>query len=199
MRIFIDGEEHICPGELGSKEELFSRVKEEGARRGHVVRSIAVDGTVLDEEAFLALAGGGEVHFETVPVRDLVLESLSEGARYMEHLSAGLAKVADMLEADKTVEGLDLLRQAAEGIGWSLQVLHNSQVLLGVSDHEVGDGKVGELKTTLMTELEKASGSIESGKPLELSLRIRTGVLPNIQRLAQYMAVLLRIGQKTVQ
>ncbi len=199
MRVIIDGDEHVFSGDIGTKEELFSGVKEEVARRGRVVRSIMVDGTVLEEEAFLALAGGGEARFETVPVRELVMDSLSEGTKYMGHLSAGLSKVADMLEADKTVEGLGLLQQAAEGIGWSLQVMHNCQILLGISDNEIGDGKVGELKTSLVGELEKASSSIENGKPLELSFRIRTGVLPGIQRLAQYMEALLETGRKAIQ
>ena len=199
MKIFIDGEEAVFSGEAGSKEEIYARVKEESAGKGHVVRSIAVDGTVLEEEAFLALSGGTECRFETVPVRELVVESLSDGSSYMNHLSAGLAKVADLLEEDKTADGLDLLRQAAEGIGWSLQVMHNCQVLLGVSDHEVGDGQLAELKTTLVAELEKASGSIENGKHLELSFRIRTGVLPNIERAAQYMRALLETGKKSVQ
>lgn len=199
MRVVIDGEEHVFSEDIVSKEELFSGVKEEAARRGRVVRSITVDGTALEEDAFLALSGGVEARFETVPVRELVMDSLSEGTRYMAHLSAGLSKVADMLEADKTAEGLELLRQAAEGIGWSLQVMHNCQILLGISDTEVGDGNVGELKTTLVQELEKASSSIENGKPLELSFRIRTGVLPGIQRMAHYMETLLETGRKAVQ
>lgn len=199
MRVLIDGDEHVLSEDIVSKEELFSGVKKEAARRGRVVHSITVDGTVLEEDAFLALSGGVEARFETVPVRELVMDSLSEGTKYMSQLSAGLSKIADMLEADKTAEGLDLLRQAAEGIGWSLQVIHNCQVLLGISDAEVGDGKVDELKTTLAQELEEASSSIENGKPLELAFRIRTGVLPDIQRMSHYMEALLEICRKVVQ
>ena len=199
MKVFIDGEEMCFPEETVSKDEIYSRVKDELARRGCVVRSITVDGATLEEEAFLALSGGMESRFESIQVRELVMDSLSEGTEYMRRLSAGLTRVADMLEEERTAEGLGLLQQAAEGIGWSLQVMHNCQILLGLSDHEIGDGKVGELKTTLVSELEKASESIESGKHLELSFRIRTGVLPWIERLAVYMDQLVQTGRKPIQ
>ncbi|MFA7621670.1 MAG: hypothetical protein WCY56_07495 [Aminobacteriaceae bacterium] len=199
MRIYIDGEEMGFSEETISKDEIYSRVKEEITRRGCVIGRITVDGTDLEEEAFLALSGGAEARFESMPVRELVMDSLSDGTEYMGRLAAGLEKVADMLEEDRAAEGLGLLQQAAEGIGWSMQVMHNCQILLGLSDNEVGDGGVGELKTSLVAELEKASSSIESGKHLELSYRIRTGVLPEIQKLAHYMQDLLDMGRKSIQ
>ncbi|MDI9369402.1 MAG: hypothetical protein GX181_08420 [Synergistaceae bacterium] len=199
MRIFIDGEEMDFSFETDSKDEIYSRVKDEVTRRGCVISTITVDGAALEEEAFLALSGGMEARFEAMPVRELVMESLSDGTDYMKRLSSGLEKVADMLEEDKTAEGLQLLQHAAEGIGWSMQVMHNCQILLGLSDNEIGDGKVGELKTNLVAELEKASSSVESGKHLELSYNIRTGVLPEIQKLAGYMQELLDAGRKPIQ
>ena len=187
MRVLVDGKELDSLADASGKEEILASVKEHAGTHGRVLRTITVDGTDLDEESFSALSGGGEVNFTTVPVRDLVNESLCEAQTYLGNLFAGFERIADTLEGDKAAEGLDLLARAAEGIGWLLQVLHNSQVLLGLEDGEIADGRLAELKTNLLQNLEKVSASVEEKKYLELAYGIRNGLLPNVRRLEGYL------------
>jgi hypothetical protein len=199
MKIYLDGEEIAFPENSPSKEDVLASVKETLGKKGMLIRSIEVDGAELDEEAFLALSGGTEVRFAGRPVRDFLVETLADASEYQQRLASGLARAADHLEADRTPEGLELVGKAAEGIGWVLQIIHNSQILLGVDDSEVGGGGLGEVKSALLAELEKASRSVEEGKPLELAYTLRSGILPRIESLGGYISALRNIGDSTVQ
>lgn len=187
MKVLIDGKEPDFLADAPGKEEILASVRENAGIQGRVVRTISVDGTELDEKSFSALSGGSEVSFTTGPVRELVNESLCEAQTYLGNLSAGFERIADTLEGDKAAEGLDLLARAAEGIGWLLQVLHNSQVLLALEDGEIGDGGLAELKGSLLLNLEEVSASVEEKKYLELAYRIRSGLLPDVRRLEIYL------------
>ena len=187
MKVLIDGKELDFLADASGKEEILASVRENAGTHGRVVRTISVDGTELDEESFSALSGGSEVSFTTGPVRELVNESLCEAQTYVANLSAGFERIADTLEGDKAAEGLDLLARAAEGIGWLLQVLHNSQVLLALEDGEIGDGGLAGLKGSLLLNLEEVSASVEEKKYLELAYRIRNGLLPDVRRLEVYL------------
>ncbi|NLB83823.1 MAG: hypothetical protein GX791_06215 [Synergistaceae bacterium] len=187
MNVLIDGKKLDLPENLSSGDDILAFVKEHAGTKGRVVRGISVDGNELDEESFSALSGGNEVNFTTIPVRELVNESLNEAQNYLVNLSAGFERIADTLEGDKAGEGLGLLGSAAEGIGWLLQVLHNSQVLLGLEDGEISDGGLAELKGSLLQNIEDVSTSVEEKKYLELAYRIRNGLLPGIRRLGGYL------------
>jgi hypothetical protein len=199
MKIYLDGEEIAFPENSPSKEDVLASVKETLGKKGMLIRSIEVDGAELDEEAFLALTGGTEARFGSRPVRDFLVETLADASEYQQRLASGLGRAADHLEADRTPEGLELVGKAAEGIGWVLQIIHNSQILLGVDDSEVGGGGLGEVKSALLAELEKASRSVEEGKPLELAYTLRSGILPRIESLGGYISALRNIGDSTVQ
>ena len=199
MKIYLDGEEIAFPENSPSKEDVLASVKETLGKKGMLIRSIEVDGAELDEEAFLALTGGTEARFGSRPVRDFLVETLADASEYQQRLASGLGRAADHLEADRTPEGLELVGKAAEGIGWVLQIIHNSQILLGVDDSEVGGGGLGEVKSALLAELEKASRSVEEGKPLELAYTLRSGILPRIESLGGYIGALKDIGDSTVQ
>ena len=199
MKIYLDGEEIAFPENSPSKEDVLASVKETLGKKGMLIRSIEVDGAELDEEAFLALTGGTEARFGSRPVRDFLVETLADASEYQQRLASGLGRAADHLEADRTPEGLELVGKAAEGIGWVLQIIHNSQILLGVDDSEVGGGGLGEVKSALLAELEKASRSVEEGKPLELAYTLRSGLLPRIESLGGYISALRNIGDSTVQ
>lgn len=199
MKIYLDGEEITFPENSPSKEGVLASVKETLGKKGRLIRSIEVDGAELDEDAFLALSGGTETRFEGRPVRDFLVETLADASEYQQRLASGLGRAADHLEADRTPEGLELVGKAAEGIGWILQVIHNSQLLLGVDDSQVGAGGLGEVKAALLAELEKASRSVEEGKPLELAYTLRSGILPRIESLGGYIGALRDIGDSTVQ
>ena len=199
MKIYLDGEEIAFPENSPSKEDVLTSVKETLGKKGMLIRSIEVDGAELDEEAFLALTGGTEARFGSRPVRDFLVETLADASEYQQRLASGLGRAADHLEADRTPEGLELVGKAAEGIGWVLQIIHNSQILLGVVDSEVGGGGLGEVKSALLAELEKASRSVEEGKPLELAYTLRSGILPRIESLGGYISALRNIGDSTVQ
>ena len=187
VKVLVDGKKLDIPEELSCKDDILALVREHAGTKGRVVRAISVDGTELDEVSFSALSGGSEVNFTTGPVRELVNESLCEAQIYLANLSAGFERIADTLEGDKAAEGLGLLASAAEGIGWLLQVLHNSQVLLGLEDGEISDGGLAELKGNLLRNLENVSTSVEEKKYLELAYRIRNGLLPDIHRLGGYL------------
>ncbi len=199
MKIYLDGEEIAFPENSPSKEDVLASVKETLGKKGMLIRSIEVDGAELDEEAFLALTGGTEARFGSRPVRDFLVETLADASEYQQRLASGLGRAADHLEADRTPEGLELVGKAAEGIGWVLQIIHNSQILLGVDDSEVGGGGLGEVKSALLAELENASRSVEEGKPLELAYTLRSGILPRIESLGGYISALRNIGDSTVQ
>ena len=199
MKVYLDGEEIAFPENSPSKGDVLASVKETLGRKARLIRSIEVDGTKMDEEGFLALSGGTEARFEGRPVREFLAETLADASEYQKRLAAGLARAADHLEADRTGEGLELVGKAAEGIGWVLQVIHNSQLLLGLDDGEVGSGGLGETKTALLSELENASRSVEEGKPLELAYTLRSGILPRIESLGGYIGALKDIGDSTVQ
>lgn len=183
----MDGKRLDLPEDLSCRDDILAFVREHAGTMGRVVRGISVDGTELDELSFSALSGGSEVIFTTGPVRELVNESLCEAQNYLANLSAGFERIADTLEGEKAAEGLGLLASAAEGIGWLLQVLHNSQVLLGLEDGEISDGGLAELKGSLLLNLENVSNSVEEKKYLELAYRIRNGLLPDIHRLGGYL------------
>jgi hypothetical protein len=187
MKVLVDGKKIDLPEGLSSRDDILTFVREHTGTKARVVRTITVDGTELDEESFSALSGGNEVNFTTSPVRELVNESLCEAQMYLANLSAGFERIADTLEGDKAAEGLGLLASAAEGIGWLLQVLHNSQVLLGLEDGEISDGGLAELKGSLLQNLENVSTSVEEKKYLELAYGIRNGLLPDIHRLGGYL------------
>lgn len=182
MKIFFDGEELPLSGESSSKEDVLTSVKEAAAKKGMLVTSVEVDGTELDEEAFLALSGGVEARFSGRPLREFLAETLSDAATYQKRLAAGLGSAADRLEEDKTREGLELVGQAAEGIGWILNVAGNSRILLGLQEGDVARG-LDELSGALAPELEKASSLMEEGKHLELAYTIRVGIIPHIENL----------------
>ncbi len=199
MKIILDGEEIVFPGESPSKEDILSSVKETLGKKGRLIRSIEVDGTELDENAFLALSGGTEARFEGRPLRDFLAETLADASEYQKRLVSALGRAAEHLESERSAEGLELVGQAAEGIGWILQVIHNGQILLGVNDSEVGSGGLAELKAALITDLETASRSMDEGKLLELAYTIRSGVLPRIESLGGYIGALREIGGSPVQ
>lgn len=189
MKVLIDGEELALSGDSPSKEDVLTSVREELARRGMLISTIEVDGTELDEEGFLALAGGMEARFSGRAVREFLAETLSDAADYHRRLAGGLEGAADHLEADRTREGLELVGQAAEGIGWILNVAGNGRILLGLQDCEVAQG-LDSLGEALVPELEKASSLMEEGKHLELAYVIRVGILPHIESLGGLIAAM---------
>ena len=189
MKVFFDGEELTLTGAGPSKEDVLTSAKEAAAKKGMLVVSIEVDGTELDEEGFLALTGGVEARFSGRPVREFLAETLSDAAGYQKRLAGGLEGAADRLESDKTREGLELVGQAAEGIGWILNVGGNSRILLGLQDCEGARGIDG-LGEALAPELEKASSLMEEGKHLELAYTIRAGILPHIENLGGFIAAM---------
>ena len=198
MKVFIDGEEPGFSGDGLTREEVLASVKETLGKKGMLIDSIKVDGTELDEEGFLALRGGTEARFSGRPMREFLAETLTDAAGYQKRLARGLAGAADRLESDKAREGLELVGQAAEGIGWILRVLGNSRILLGLQDGDIAEG-LGGMGEALAPELEKASSLMEEGKHLELAYTIRTGILPHIEILGSYIASMEEMAEGAVQ
>lgn len=202
MRVLIDETEwENLEGELSEekRKELLERARKEAARGGRFVRDILVDDKPLQEEAFLSLKGGVEVRFVTISVKELVTESLEETQRYMPALLNGINLVADRFEERYDKDALSLLQQVTEGIGWVVKVLHDSLLLLGVSDAELGDGQLGATREYLLQTLEGTLAPLEEGKFFDLAYRLREEVEPTLKSLGRYVDELLAIASGEVQ
>ncbi len=202
MRVLIDDVEWENPeGELLEEErkDLLERARKEAARSRRFIRDILVDGKPLQEEAFLSMKGGLEVKFVTISVKELVTESLEETQRYMPALLDGINLVADRLEEKYDKDALTLLQQVTEGIGWIVKVLHNSLLLLGITDADLGDGGLGTTRERLLQTLEGVLSPLEEGKFFELAYRLREEVEPALSDLRRYIDELLAMASGEVQ
>ncbi|HOU33227.1 MAG TPA: hypothetical protein PLY89_07800, partial [Synergistaceae bacterium] len=144
----------------------------------------------LEVEAFLQVMGGQDLRVTSCPVRELVRESLGQAIRYLPELHKGAEKVADLLEEENLPEAFPALSQLSEGTTWVLQVLGRSQVLLALSDDEIGDGELSAVRRRLLAVLRDALSSMEEKKFFELAFRLREELAPTLVRLGGYLVAL---------
>ena len=132
-KVFIDGEEMCFPEETVSKTR--STQVRTSQHAGCVVRPITVDGATLEEEAFPHSGGCRVESIQSGAGHGFLLR----GTEYMRRLSAGLTRVADMLE-DRTAEDWAFFnRQRRE---WLVAADAQRQILMAYRT-EIGDGRWG--------------------------------------------------------
>ena len=104
---------------------------------GEAIFEIVVDGTPVnvDEERERGtdpVGGIGRLEIKSRDPRRLALESLMEGADYLNRLTSGLVSVAEYYRAGDAVEGSRLLALATEGIQGFRSLIENVEVFIPV-------------------------------------------------------------------
>lgn len=188
MRIMIDEADFALPEGVGNdKKSIFEAVKREVVGRNRVITQVIVDGNILDDlDLFQMLSAGTEAQFVTQPIRELVAQSMSEGANYIPLLKNGLESVATDFEAGRDSDALGKFTQAVEGINWLIGVFDRSCILLGVTTNMLTSGNFDEDMGDMRDALEKMTAAMENGKNMVLAYQIREKLLPAIDRFSLY-------------
>lgn len=181
------------------KEQLWRALNSDLKRKQCVPVEVTLDGEAMEPDVFLSATGGQELSVKTRNVRELIQDSLASSKAYLEPLQKGFDEIADHFEAEEQEEGLKKLQQATEGVSWVLQVLENTQKLLGIDDSEVLDGEFAPTRKKLAAVLQEAVPALEEGKFFELSFRLREEVKPSIGHLGPYIDALMEMSSGKVQ
>lgn len=188
MRIRVDEAEFELPqGASGDRKSIFEAVKREAVNNNRVIAQVIVDGSPLeDHDSFYSLVSGTEVQFITQPIRELVAQSMVEGAGYLPLLISGLESVATDFEQGRDGEALTKFSQAVEGINWLIGVFDRSCILLGITTDTLSSGHFDEDFGNMRNALEEMTAAMENGKTMTLAYLIRDKLLPAINRLSLY-------------
>ena len=195
MRVWIDEMPWPEAESTRTKEELWKALNAFLAPSGKVPHLMVVDGSPMDAETFLQVAGGQDLRVTSRPVRELVRESLDQGLRYLQELGQGAANMANLFEEGKIQEALPLLSQFSEGTEWVLHVLDRCQALLALSDEEIGDGELAKVRDRLLSVLRDTTASLEQGKFFDLAFRLREELAPALVQLGGYVESLREIAE----
>ncbi len=165
MKIYLDGKR--SPFRKQPVERGRACVREETlGKKGMLIRSIEVDGASWTRKP-PRLTGGTEARFGSRPVRDF-LSKRWPTLRNTSSVSPQPWPSCGPSRADRTPEGLNSSgKRRRDRVGPS-DIPQQPDSSRG-DDSEVGGGGLGEVKSALLAELEKASRSVEEGKPLELA------------------------------
>lgn len=190
MKVYIDGQEYTDVIGDGSALSILNEVKRRVSEAGRVVMEIRLDDTVMDEDAFASISGGGlVVYFTSRPVRELVLESLDEALKYIPRLTRGLEEIALHFEKNELAIGEGKLASGAEGLDWLLQVFQKSSALLAV-DADDNDG-LSELQSALIDSINSLGAFHSEKKYLQMAFCIRQKLVPEIEKLSVHVQKLL--------
>lgn len=202
MKIRLDDVELSLSDDIleEGKGAVYEAAKQEALTKNSVIIGIEVDGESLyDEDAFLSLSGGLDIHFISQPIRELLAESLEEGRKYLPVLEEGLADVASLFEEKKDSEAQLKLTQGIEGINWLVSVFDKSCVLLGVRPDMMQPGSFVADVSDLNTALEEMSVAMDEGKMISLAYLIREKLIPAVAQLAHYWDELDRQLDNSIQ
>lgn len=201
MRVRLDNVEWELESQLleEGKEHLLELARSLATEKGAIISSIQVDGLELEEEAFLALSGGFDIHFITKSIRGLLQESLAEGQSYFPKLIAGLEEVANLFEQGKKDEALRSFSHGLDGISWILQVVDRAGLLLCVRTDEPLLQPLNEDFNHLCGVIAQLSSSLENAKHLEIAYRIREDLLPSLRKLSNHWDKLVALAEQDVQ
>lgn len=189
MKVMLDEVELPLSSDIleEGKEAIYETAKRAALAKNRVIVEILVDGEpVYDEDAFFALSGGIDIRFSTQPIRDLVRESMSEGAKYFPALKRGLEDIATLFEERRDHDAQVKFAQAIEGINWLVSVFDRSCILLGLTADVF---KTGDFRTDfdeLNRVLDDMASAMESGKTMSLAYLIRERLLPVVTRFSAY-------------
>jgi hypothetical protein len=195
MKVYTDGQySELLDG--ADAASVLDAVREEMSRNGRVVTEIRVDDVAMDEEAFLNVTGGLNVRFTSQPVRNLVHESLDEALRYIPRLTKGLEEIALYFEKNEIAVGQGKLAEAADGLDWLLSVFEKCGVLLAVGE-EMDNSGLNELKKALFDSIDVLGGFYEERKYLQMALRIRQKLIPEIEKFSVFVQKLCDLSSVT--
>jgi len=197
VKIFIDGEPFNPSSPDVSRSQLLAEIDEEIIGKGHTYTTITVDGVEMDSSAFVLLRKGREAHFKTRQTKLLVIESLQEAVSYIPRLIDGTLNIALDLERNKHDNIHEQIACFAEGLGWLVNVMQKSQLLLRVIDSELPDKE--EVLTKLKKSLENIFECCEKHRIMEIAFHMRQGILPEISRISGYIDKLLEAAKQRKQ
>jgi hypothetical protein len=189
MRVRIDDVE-LPLGEniLGEgKDAIYEEARRAAKAEKRVIIDIIVDGEpVGSEEAFFSLSGGLDIKFVTQPIRDLLLESMKEGGKYIVTLKRGLEAIATLFEESRARDAQAKFGQAIEGIRWLTWVFDKSCLLLGIAVENLKSGDFKRDFDDLNNALGALASSMESGRTMGQAFLIRERLAPAIDRFSGY-------------
>ncbi|GHS87438.1 hypothetical protein AGMMS49957_07280 [Synergistales bacterium] len=185
MNVYLDGQKFAgLPKDIDAPN-ILSAVRGEVARQGRVISEIRVDFVEMDEEAFSNITGGMAAHFKSVPVRDLVRNSLDDALEYAPRLINGFDEIATHFEKNELAMAENKLAQAAEGLDWLLHVFEDCSAILDMGqDDALGMAK---LRESLAGGIDKL-GRLHSEKLyIDMSNCIRDALLPDVVQFAAHV------------
>ena len=193
MKIYIDEQECIDITGDGGASSILSEVRSRASGAGRAVTEIRVDDVVMDEEAFLSVSGGLAVHFTSLPVRVLVLESLDEAMKYVPRLTKGLEEIALHFEKNEYSVGEGKLADGADGLDWLLQVFQKCNLLLAVNDNS----DVNEISKTLTENISSLGVFHSEKKYLQMAFCIRQKLVPEVGKFSMHIQKLRDLASST--
>jgi hypothetical protein len=189
MRIWLDDEELALSEDViaNGREEIYEEVKRIASTRGRVLTVLVLDGETIDDfEVFTSVEGGQDVVFISQSVRELVIETIADGAEYLPTLLSGLGNIATKFEAGSDKDAQNMLAVAVEGINWLFSVFERSCSLLGIAAESFTSGSLAEEADVIRGVLEEMTSVMESGKNLKLAFIIRDRLIPAMERFRLY-------------
>jgi len=134
MEIWVNGARVEPPGleDLSTLEELVQRVSERFAPQGETVTEILLDEHAIHpgEEGTLSIdhtVRSGRLEIKTRNPAELALDTLREGAIYLDHLVPGLNRTASLFREHRVEEASTLLADAVEGMHWFAKMVEHTQ------------------------------------------------------------------------
>ena len=194
MKVYIDGQEYTDITGDGRASSILNAVQRRASGAGRVVTEIRLDDIVMDDDTFSNVSGGLAVHFTSLPVRELVLESLDEALKYIPRLTRGLEEIALHFEKNEFAAGEGKLGDGTEGLGWLLQVFQRCSSLLAVDADNNG---LSELKNTLTGSISSLGTFHSEKKYLQMAFCIRQKLVPEIERLSMHVQRLYDLASST--
>jgi hypothetical protein len=189
MRIRLDDVDLALSDDIlkGGKETIYNAVKRMALDDGSVISDIIVDGeSVPEERVFFGLSGGVDIKFVSVPIKDLIPESLAEGDRYLALLENGLEGIATLFEQGNDQDAMSRFANCVEGIDWLMSVLGKCCLLLGVSASGFQSGNYDEYTADFNNTQREILSSMEGGKNMRIAFLVRDELIPLINRFSMF-------------
>ncbi|GHV48738.1 hypothetical protein FACS1894204_13140 [Synergistales bacterium] len=186
MNVYLDGQKFAgLPKDIDAPN-ILSAVRGEVARQGRVISEISVDFVEMDEEAFSNITGGMAAHFKSVPVRDLIRDSLDDALEYAPRLINGFDEIAAHFEKNELAIAENKLAQAAEGLDWLLHVFEDCSAILEMNQDDEASG-IARLRESLADGIDKL-GKLHGEKLYaDIPNCIRDLILPDIVQFAAHI------------
>ncbi|GHV33626.1 hypothetical protein FACS1894187_02430 [Synergistales bacterium] len=189
MNVYLDGQKVAGLPKDADAPNILSTVRGEVAKQGRVISEIRVDFVEVDEEAFSNITGGMAAHFKSVPVRDLIRDSLDDALEYAPRLINGFDEIAAHFEKNELAIAENKLAQAAEGLDWLLHVFENCSAILELGSNNDSPG-IAKLRESLAGDIDRLGNFHNEKLYLDMSSCIRNSLLPDVVQFAAHVTSL---------